>query len=137
MDFPYLSIIALSPIAAAVIILMMPKERGENSRMLALAAMILGLVLSLYTYIAYNQNLPPADARWADTLMFVEEHGWISSIGVNYILGIDGLSATLVLLTSIVGLGACSSPGVLTTARVNSMPFSCCWWRVCRVCLWR
>ncbi|MCB8966226.1 MAG: NADH-quinone oxidoreductase subunit M [Ardenticatenaceae bacterium] len=117
MDFPYLSIIALSPIAAAVIILMMPKERGENSRMLALAAMILGLVLSLYMYIAYNQNLPPADARWADTLMFVEEHGWISSIGVNYILGIDGLSATLVLLTSIVGLG-----GVLISWSIDDRP---------------
>ncbi|MBE2200109.1 MAG: NADH-quinone oxidoreductase subunit M [Anaerolinea sp.] len=117
MDFPYLSIIALSPIATAVIILLMPKERGENSRMLALAAMIIGLILSLYMYIAYNQNLPPADARWADTLMFVEEHGWISSIGVNYILGVDGLSATLVLLTSIVGLG-----GVLISWSIEDRP---------------
>ena len=45
MDFPYLSIIALSPILFAVLILMMPKERGENARMLGLAAMVLGLVL--------------------------------------------------------------------------------------------
>lgn len=71
MDFPFLSVIALSPIAAAIIILMMPKERGENSRMLALAAMILGLVLSIYVYVAYNQNLPDAQARWADTLMLL------------------------------------------------------------------
>ncbi len=117
MEFPFLSIIALSPIVAAIIILMMPKERGENARMLALAAMILGLVLSIFVYIAYNQNLPAAGTAWADTLMFVEEHGWIPSIGINYILGVDGLSATLVLLTALVGLG-----GVLISWSIDDRP---------------
>ena len=82
MEFPFLSIIALSPIVAAIIILLLPKERGENARMMALAAMILGLVLSIYVYVAYNQNLPAPGTLWADTLMFVEEHGWVSSIGI-------------------------------------------------------
>lgn len=117
MDFPYLSIITLSPIAAAVIILMLPKERGENARMLALAAMILGLILSLYVYVAYNQNLPGLDARWVETLMFVEEVAWIPSIGINYIMGVDGLSATLVLLTAVVGLG-----GVLISWSIEDRP---------------
>ncbi len=105
MEFPFLSIIALSPIAFAIIILMLPKERSENARMLGLAAMILGLVLSVYVYVAYNQNLPEPGTRWADTLMFMEEHDWVPSVGINYILGVDGMSATLALLTSIVGLG--------------------------------
>ncbi|MBK8984504.1 MAG: NADH-quinone oxidoreductase subunit M [Chloroflexi bacterium] len=117
MDFPFLSVIALSPIVAAVIILMMPKERGENSRMLALATMILGLILSLYVYIAYYQNLPDAQARWADTLMFLEEYQWIPAINIGYIVGVDGLSATLVLLTSIVGLG-----GVLISWSIEDRP---------------
>ena len=93
MEFPFLSIIALSPIVAAIIILMMPKERGENARMMALATMILGLILSIYVYVAYNQNLPAPGTRWADTLLFVEEHGWVPSIGINYILGVDGFDA--------------------------------------------
>lgn len=117
MEFPFLSIITLSPIAAAIIILMMPKERGENSRMLALAAMIIGLILSVYVYMAYGQNLPAAGTRWADTLMFVEEHPWIPGLNIGYILGVDGLSATLVLLTSIVGLG-----GVLISWSVEDRP---------------
>ncbi len=117
MEFPFLSIIVLSPLVAAAIILLMPKERGENARMLALATMILGLILSLYVYVAYNQNLPPAGTRWADTLMFLEEHAWVPSIGVNYILGVDGLSATLVLLTSIVGLG-----GVMISWGITERP---------------
>ncbi len=105
MDFPYLTVIALSPILFSVIILMLPKERGEDARMLALAAMLLGLVLSVYVYIAYNQNLPPEGTPWAETLMFVEQHNWVPSIGLNYIVGVDGMSATMVLLTALVGRG--------------------------------
>ncbi|MCB8929351.1 MAG: NADH-quinone oxidoreductase subunit M [Ardenticatenaceae bacterium] len=105
MEFPFLSIITLSPIAAAIIILMLPKERGENARMLALAAAIIGLILSAYVYFSYNANLPAAGTQWANTLQFVELHPWIPSIGINYHLGVDGLSATLVFLTAIVGVG--------------------------------
>jgi NADH-quinone oxidoreductase subunit M len=105
MEFPFLSIITLSPIAAAIIILMLPKERGENARMLALAAMIIGLILSAYVYFAYNANLPVAGTQWANTLQFEEFVPWIPGIGINYALGVDGLSATLVFLTAIVGVG--------------------------------
>jgi NADH-quinone oxidoreductase subunit M len=117
MDFPYLSIIALSPLIFAVIILLLPKHRGEDARMLALAAMILGLILSVYVYVAYNQALPPAETRWSDTLMFLEERAWVPSIGLNYIVGVDGLSATLVLLTAIVGLA-----GVLISWSIEDRP---------------
>ena len=105
LQFPFLSIITLSPIVAAIIILMLPKERGENARMLALAAMIIGLILSAYVYFSYNAAIPVAGTQWAETLRFEEAHAWIPSIGINYYLGVDGLSATLVFLTAIVGLG--------------------------------
>ncbi len=85
MEFPYLSIIALSPILTAILILMMPRERKENARMLGLAAMVLGLLLSIYVYVATYQNLPPSGALWRDTLQFVEEYAWVPSIGLNYI----------------------------------------------------
>lgn len=117
MDFPYLTVIALSPILFAAIILMLPKERGEDARMLALASMLIGVILSLYVYIAYNQNLPPEGTPWAETLMFVEQHGWVPSIGLNYIVGVDGLSATMVLLTALVGLG-----GVIISWSITDRP---------------
>jgi NADH-quinone oxidoreductase subunit M len=116
-EFPFLSIITLSPIVAAAIILMLPKERGENARMMGLVAMVLGLVLSAYVYYAYYQNLPTPGTRWADTLLFIEEYAWVPSIGINYIMGVDGLSATLVLLTAIVGLG-----GVLISWSISDRP---------------
>jgi NADH-quinone oxidoreductase subunit M len=117
MEFPFLSVITLSPIVAAIIILMLPKERGENARMLALATAVFGLILSLYVYIFYNQNLPAPGTSWADTLMFVEEHNWIPGLGIGYLLGVDGLSATLVLLTAIVGVG-----GVLISWGIDDRP---------------
>ncbi|MEW5985318.1 MAG: NADH-quinone oxidoreductase subunit M [Chloroflexota bacterium] len=117
MSFPFLSIIMLSPIVAAVVILLLPKERGENARMLALAATIIGLILSAYVYVSYNQNLPEPGTAWPDALQFVEQYPWIPSIGLNYIVGVDGLSATLVMLTAIVGLG-----GVLISWSIEDRP---------------
>ena len=116
MEFPFLSIIALSPIVAAVIILLLPKERGENARMLGLATMILGLILSAYVYFTYNIDAA-AGQTWRATLQFVEDTDWIPSLGIGYILGVDGLSATLVFLTSIVGLG-----GVLISWGIEDRP---------------
>ncbi|MCB8944982.1 MAG: NADH-quinone oxidoreductase subunit M [Ardenticatenaceae bacterium] len=117
MEFPFLSIITLSPIVAAVIILMLPKERGENARMLGLAAMLIGLVLSIYVYVSYYQQMGDLGPNWADRLLFLEEAAWIPSIGINYIMGVDGMSATLVLLTAIVGVG-----GVLISWSIDDRP---------------
>jgi NADH-quinone oxidoreductase subunit M len=117
MDFPFLTIIVLSPIITAVVILLLPAERKENARMFALAATILGLLLAAFIYIEYRSNLPEAGTSWADTLRYVEFHEWIPSIGLNYIVGVDGLSATLVLLTAVVGVG-----GVLISWGIEDRP---------------
>jgi NADH-quinone oxidoreductase subunit M len=117
MEFPFLTVISISPIVAGVIILLLPKDRPENARMLALATTVLGLILSLYVYVSTYQNLPPAGTPWADSLRFVEEYSWVPTLGLNYIVGVDGLSATLVLLTAVVGLG-----GVLISWSIDDRP---------------
>jgi NADH-quinone oxidoreductase subunit M len=50
-------------------------------------------------------------------LAFVEEHAWVPALGIGYTIGVDGMSATLVLLTSIVGLG-----GVLISWSISDRP---------------
>ena len=117
MEFPFLTVIVFSPIITAVVILLLPAERKENARMFALAATILGLLLAAFVYIEYRSNLPEAGASWADTLRYVEFHEWIPSIGLNYIVGVDGMSATLVLLTAVVGVG-----GVLISWGIDDRP---------------
>ncbi len=117
MEFPFLTIIVLSPIVTAVVILLLPVERKENARMFALAATVLGLLLAIFVYVDYRSNLPQPGLAWAETLRYVEFHEWIPSIGLNYIVGVDGLSATLVLLTAVVGVG-----GVLISWGIDDRP---------------
>jgi len=117
MEFPFLTVIVLSPIITAVVILLLPAERKENARMFALAATVLGLLLAAFVYIDYRSNLPEAGTSWADTLRYVEFHEWIPSIGLNYIVGVDGMSATLVLLTAVVGVG-----GILISWGIEDRP---------------
>jgi NADH-quinone oxidoreductase subunit M len=117
MEFPFLTVIVLSPIVTAVIILLLPKERKEDARVLALAGAAVGLLLATFMYIEFNNNLPPADSSWAESLRYVEEYKWIPSIGLNYIVGVDGLSTTLVMLTAVVGVG-----GVLISWGIEDRP---------------
>ncbi|MGD8855876.1 MAG: NADH-quinone oxidoreductase subunit M, partial [Chloroflexota bacterium] len=117
MEFPFLSVIVLSPIVTAAIILLLPKERKEDARVLALAGAGIGLLLAVFLYIDFNRNLPPAGASWADSLRYVQQIDWIPSIGLNYIVGVDGLSTTLVLLTAVVGVG-----GVLISWGIEDRP---------------
>ena len=116
-SFPFLTVIVFTPLVAFALIMLLPKERGENARMLGLAAMVVSLILSIYIYAAYAQQLPPSSALWRDTLLFVEEYNWLPSMNIAYIVGVDGLSATLVLLTSIVGMG-----GVLISWSIDDRP---------------
>ena len=117
MEFPFLTIIVLSPIIMAAVILLLPEERKENARMLALAAAGLGLLLATFLYIDYNRTLPAAGTSWADSLHYLEEYAWIPSIGLNYIVGVDGMSMTLVMLTAVVGVG-----GVLISWSIDDRP---------------
>lgn len=119
--FPFLSVITLSPLVVAIIIMMLPKERGENARMMALSAMVLGLILAGYLYFDYNAQVTGGEIApgtvWAETLRYEESHEWVPSLGMSYQLGVDGMSMTLVLLTAIIGLG-----GTLISWSISDRP---------------
>jgi NADH-quinone oxidoreductase subunit M len=94
MNFPFLSAIIFTPLLAAVLILLMPKERKTEVRMLAAASAFIVLVLSIYVYVAYNKTL--------GGFQFVEQVSWVPSLGIGYHVGADGIALPMVLLTGIV-----------------------------------
>ena len=95
MNFPVLSVIVFTPMVAAVLILLMPANKRNETRALALAAATFALALSAWVYIQYlTQGLTG--------YQFVEEYSWLPALGMNLIFGVDGMSAPLVLLTGIV-----------------------------------
>ena len=57
--------------------------------------------------------------RGKDGFQFVEKRSWIPSIGVHYHFGVDGISALLILLTTLLGVIAILSSWTAITDRVR------------------
>lgn len=85
-----ISTILVIPLITALIIAISPKEK--YIRYWALLGSSCGFLFSLFLLTSFN----------ADTaqLQFVEKMQWIPSFGIQYFVGIDGISLSLVVLTS-------------------------------------
>ncbi len=94
MEFPILSFIVFTPIAAGMLLLVFPAERKTEIRVTALAAATFALGLSLWAYLAYDQA--------AAGYQFIEKYDWIPAFGISYHVGVDGMNLPLVLLTGVV-----------------------------------
>ena len=97
MNFPVLSVIVFTPMAAAVLILLMPASRRNETRAIALAAASFALILSAWVYIQYLVNHMTG-------YQFEEIYPWLhyGMINLDLHFGVDGISAPLILLTGIV-----------------------------------
>ncbi len=88
-----LSAILFIPAIAAVIMLFLPAGKLGLLRWFALIASLIPFVLSVYLWSRFN-----ADAKG---FQFVEQYDWYPAIGSSLHLGVDGLSLTMVLLTTL------------------------------------
>jgi NADH-quinone oxidoreductase subunit M len=109
MQFPILSAITFTPLVAAIIILLIPGDRKTEIRMTALAAALIAMLLSIWAYFSYDMNLAG--------YQFMERHNWLPALGISYFVGIDGISAPLVLLTGVVMF-----TGVLISWNIDDRP---------------
>jgi NADH-quinone oxidoreductase subunit M len=94
MHFPILSVIVFTPIVAAILILLIPGNRKNEVRVTALAAATFAMLLSAWVYFSYDRS--------AGGYQFQELAEWLPALGISFHLGVDGMSAPLVLLTGIV-----------------------------------
>ena len=72
---------------------------------------LLGFLVSLPLWFSFD--------RGAQGFQFVEKVDWIPSIGVQYFFGVDGISALLILLTTLLGVIAILSSWTAITERVR------------------
>jgi NADH-quinone oxidoreductase subunit M len=89
------------PAAGALVILLL--IRGDrNIRFFAALVGLADLALALVVFIFFNR------AEGAPRFQFIDRFGWITSetLHASYFLGVDGLSAPLVLLTGLLGFCA-------------------------------
>lgn len=83
------------PIISGIVVLAVGNEqRATLSRWLALLGSLVGFAVTLPLYTGFD--------RTTAALQFVERKPWIESLGIEYSLGIDGLSVWLVLLTAFI-----------------------------------
>jgi NADH-quinone oxidoreductase subunit M len=93
MHFPILSSLIALPIVGALLLLFVRDEEHSEKTIRAIALTVSGLVF-LETLLLWNRfNAASADFQ------FVERHDWIPSFGISYLLGVDGISLLLVVLT--------------------------------------
>ena len=83
------------PIISGIVVLAVGNEqRATLSRWLALLGSLVGFAVTIPLYTVFD--------RTTAALQFVERKPWIESLGIEYSLGIDGLSVWLVLLTAFI-----------------------------------
>jgi len=95
MNWPVLSTALLAPLVGALIITAIPRERAMAIKLVAALATGIALLCSFAAVFSYDL------ARGG--LQLVENITWISDLGVNYRLGVDGISLPLLLLTNLIG----------------------------------
>jgi NADH-quinone oxidoreductase subunit M len=97
-SLPLLSLLVFSPWLGALLLGCLPKLGGGPARAIS-------VVFSLST-LGLGAVLLGSIEPTVTSLQFVEKRAWISTLGVSYHLGLDGLSLVLVLLTGLVAPAA-------------------------------
>lgn len=100
------TLLLLLPLLTALALLLVPGENKPLLRGISFAGSLATLVLSLVLAVLYTQRaVLGADplAMGADTrLLFMERLPWFPSLGIQYLVGIDGISAAMLVLTGII-----------------------------------
>ena len=85
--------ITFLPVLGMVVILFQPSDREDLIKWIAATATGLQVLIAIYIYSVFDRG--PTDYQ------LVEEAWWIKSFGIKYLVGIDGLSVSMVLLTAL------------------------------------
>ena len=94
MPFPILTSLIALPIVGALLLLLLrdDEEHAGAIRRVALVVSVLVFAESLLLWARFN----PGSADF----QFVEQHAWIPAFGIHYLVGVDGISLLLVVLTA-------------------------------------
>lgn len=101
----------ISAFTGAVLLLLLPPERKQLARGVALTAACVGFAFALAAFFSYDRG------AGADSFQFVIDREWIPALGIGFHLGADGISLVLLLLTGIIAI-----TGVLFSWNVEQSP---------------
>ena len=87
-----------------LLVLFVPKGQDALVKWVALAVAAVPAALAVYLYAVYDRTFSVASGNQG--LQFIQHAVWIPSFNIEYYVGIDGLSVTMVLLTALVSIVA-------------------------------
>jgi NADH-quinone oxidoreductase subunit M len=96
LGIPILTFIAFFPLAGLPVLLALPGARKSAIKATAIAVAAVELLATLYLLVGFV----PSNGD----MQFVERADWIKAVHVQYLMGIDGISLVLILLTSLLTL---------------------------------
>ncbi len=103
---PNLSQFILLPLLGIVFLFMIPPQKTVVIRRITNITLFLTALLSVWFFCAYDTSV--------GGFQFVQNIPWVTTLGISYHLGIDGISSLLVLL-----LGIVSYSGLLVSKSVQ------------------
>ncbi len=95
-DFAILSLLIFLPLVGVAFILLIRGDENRvarNSRYVALYTTIFTFILSIYMLIKFDGT--------SAEFQFVEKHDWLPSLGIQYHVGVDGISLFFVILATL------------------------------------
>ena len=98
LDTYLLSLIIFIPLIGALIVATFPAndEKGKNAvRLGTMVTLVIGFLVSLELWFGFDQE--------EAGMQFVQQTAWIPGLGIEYHIGVDGLSLLLVMLTTFLG----------------------------------
>jgi len=88
----FLTFLTFLPMAGALVLAFIPKEKVETIRQTALAIAVADFLLSLHLYADFDLS--------SSGMQFQQDVIWIQDWGVSYHIGIDGISLLLYIMTT-------------------------------------
>ena len=94
MHFPILTSLVALPVAGAILLLFVNSDEEQSGPLARNIALVVSLLVFAETLLLWSQfNVASGDFQ------FVERHAWIPAFGVEYHVGVDGISLLLLVLT--------------------------------------
>jgi NADH-quinone oxidoreductase subunit M len=94
--FPLLTLITFLPLAGVLVIWMFGKGRPLFYKILSLVVTVAALGLSVFMLLKFHKALPG--------MQFNENVVWVKRFNIHYGMGVDGIAALLIFLTTLLGV---------------------------------
>jgi len=91
--FPWLTTLGVLPLLGAVVLAALPKGRDLLAKQIALGTSLAVFAVTLVMATRFKSGGPQ--------FQFAEHHPWISSFGVTYSVGVDGIALVLIAMATI------------------------------------